>query len=238
MAGGGAVTCQFDERLRAVVLHLKALNRVESAAFRIETGTTTLQKRQWAEWFVSSKATVFLLLYNLVESTVREEMGEFYSAVQKRQCSVTELQLELLSTWVNQRYQSAAKQTATLETFRNTGLELAKAVVDGIPATFQVKNLGVGGNYDDSRIRFICREHSIVFPTPGKSVNGSALNTIKKCRNDLAHGTMTFEEVGRDYTLQQLADLKEGAEKFLRAFRTSVRHSIRYRYFQRIQFRR
>lgn len=44
---------------------------------------------------------------------------------------------------------------------------------------------------------------------------GKDLLTIKTNRNDLAHGTKSFSEIGRNYTVTELQEMKEAAFAYL-----------------------
>ena len=42
------------------------------------------------------------------------------------------------------------------------------------------------------------------------------LETVKDRRNDLAHGTLSFAECGRDYSIEDLNDIKAETVLFLK----------------------
>jgi len=42
------------------------------------------------------------------------------------------------------------------------------------------------------------------------------LDTVKKNRNELAHGTFSFKECGKNYTLEQLIEIKDHVIEYLR----------------------
>ncbi len=42
------------------------------------------------------------------------------------------------------------------------------------------------------------------------------METVKDRRNDLAHGTLSFAECGRDYTINDLEEIKNQAVTFLK----------------------
>ena len=62
----------------------------------------------------------------------------------------------------------------------------------------------------------MCSEHGIVFQPDAKSRGGIVLETVKERRNDLAHGTLSFAECGRDYSIKDLGEIKDQAVLFLR----------------------
>ena len=49
------------------------------------------------------------------------------------------------------------------------------------------------------------------------------LLVVKSNRNDLAHGIKSFEEVGRDKTIEELLKIKEEALEYLRQILENIR---------------
>ena len=47
--------------------------------------------------------------------------------------------------------------------------------------------------------------------------------TVKERRNDLAHGTLSFAECGRDYSIDQLIDIKKETVLFLKGLLTGMK---------------
>ncbi len=66
------------------------------------------------------------------------------------------------------------------------------------------------GNLDARQIRNILLKYGINY-----TAECSELQSIKNNRNKLAHGEMSFEEVGRDLTIQYIEKLKDETFKFL-----------------------
>ena len=62
----------------------------------------------------------------------------------------------------------------------------------------------------------MCNEHGIIFQTEAASRGGVVLETVKDRRNDLAHGTLSFAECGRDYSIEDLNDIKAETVLFLK----------------------
>ena len=55
----------------------------------------------------------------------------------------------------------------------------------------------------------------IVFQTDAASRGGIVLETVKDRRNDLAHGTLSFAECGRNYSIDDLGKIKDETVLFL-----------------------
>jgi hypothetical protein len=75
--------------------------------------------------------------------------------------------------------------------------------------------LPVSGNLDADEIRKVCNGHGIGFLPDSICKGGARLNDVKTKRNLLAHGTLSFSECGREYSLKDLMDIKEQTYGFL-----------------------
>ncbi|MFK5953280.1 MAG: MAE_28990/MAE_18760 family HEPN-like nuclease, partial [Desulfobacterium sp.] len=66
------------------------------------------------------------------------------------------------------------------------------------------------GNIDNDLIITTALEYGFSSRTdPNRTKHGEKLRSIKDYRNDLAHGNLTFSEVGRSYDLNQLREYKD-----------------------------
>ena len=72
------------------------------------------------------------------------------------------------------------------------------------------------GNVDAQKVREIAKEYGFSSDINHKEAKGGKdLLTIKTNRNDLAHGTKSFSEIGRNYTVTELQEMKEAAFAYL-----------------------
>jgi len=136
------------------------------------------------------KATCYLLLYNLIESTMRNAVVEIFNELKTQDVSFDacrkELKLEVLK---NFRKRSPEKILPVL-------LDFARYIVHG---TFQSSEI-FSGNLDARTIRETAERYG--FEPPVKK--SWTLRAVKDLRNDLAHGVKSFADVGRDTTISDL----------------------------------
>ena len=72
------------------------------------------------------------------------------------------------------------------------------------------------GNIDAKEIRNTARKYGFSDITNHLiTKNGEKLATTKSKRNDLAHGFISFQECGKDYTIQDIISIKEETLKYL-----------------------
>ncbi|WP_223300648.1 MAE_28990/MAE_18760 family HEPN-like nuclease [Oscillatoria nigro-viridis] len=102
-------------------------------------------------------------------------------------------------------------------------LTINQISTDIITATFEREEL-FSGNVDARLIKEIAEKYGFSYQTDfAKTKNGQNLVVIKRNRNDLAHGVKSFEEVGRDQTIDELLEIKKEVIEYLR----QILHNIK-----------
>ncbi len=152
------------------------------------------------------KATGYLLLYNLVESTMRNAIELIFDQIQTNNISFDNLKIEFKELiWKNIKKRSASKLTRNITTLSR----------DIISESFDSNDL-FSGNVDAKKIREIARIYGFSTSTNSETRDGSDLESIKEIRNNLAHGFIPFSEVGSNLTANELVRISERVIKYLR----------------------
>jgi hypothetical protein len=99
---------------------------------------------------------------------------------------------------------------------------LVKNAIDDVGARLTVEDLRFGGNLDADRIRRACLEHGVSSKTHPRAKGGEKLGLVRGRRNALAHGSLSFTECGRDYTLTQLVEIRRETVLFVRGILKNV----------------
>jgi len=159
------------------------------------------------------KANGFLLLYNLVESTLRNAIEAIFDEFRNQAISFDQLKPEI--------------KIIVIQNLKNRSLEeihlINQISTDIITTTFDRKKL-FSGNLDARLIKEIAEKYGFSYQTePTKTKNGQNLVVIKRNRNDLAHGIKSFEEVGRDKTIEELLEIKDEVIEYLRQILENIK---------------
>ena len=151
--------------------------------------------------FKTLKANLFLLLYNLVESTVKNAIEAIFDEFKSHGVSFDDCRDEVRKIVLgNLKKRNVGKILPRLSTMS----------VDVVVATF-IKDELFSGNVDGRRIREVATEYG--FLTPKKK--SDLLLTVKTHRNDLAHGNKSFADVGRDFDIVRLKEIQAEVLVFL-----------------------
>lgn len=153
------------------------------------------------------KASCFLLLYNLVESTLTQAITAIYDDFDEKNIEYLSIKETLQKRVVKNLINKPDKLDRLHDTFMSK--------VNLLVSSFDEKTL-FSGNVDAKRIREISQEYGFSSKNISKKAKGgSDLLTIKTNRNDLAHGSKSFSEIGRNYTITDLQEMKEASFAYL-----------------------
>ncbi|MEI6208123.1 MAG: MAE_28990/MAE_18760 family HEPN-like nuclease [Desulfuromonadales bacterium] len=206
----------FQERINEIegyfdfVMNIADGNTLLIKKGKDQESAYTSQKQ--ADLVRTFKATAFLLLYNLMESTVSNAVEAIFDELASFSISYDDCRREIKRVVLTNLKQHDVADILP---------ELGSFSIDVVSKTFR-KNKIFSGNVDAQKIRKVADEYGFAHP----SADGTSLVTIKSSRNDLAHGSKSFAEVGRDYTITELIGMKDKVIAYLHAMLTSVANYI------------
>ena len=206
----------FEERKREIRRYLNFVVSLDSRKTRIVRGATADLKYshiEEQELLKTLKANLFLLLYNLVESTVKNAIEAIFERLSRDRVNIDSCRSELQQVVLkNLRSHNVQKIHAELKTF----------AIDVVAKTFRKEKL-FSGNVDAREIRETAKTFG--FSNPVK--DGSELLTVKTNRNDLAHGDKTFSAVGADYDVQRLRNIAKDVFAYLLEFINNIQSYLK-----------
>lgn len=153
------------------------------------------------------KANGFILLYNLIEATVRKSLEAIFAAIYSDNLTFQKLSDNLKKLWINQKALPlrAGIDAVTFDKIRNILEDVANSIIDNQIMQMQTECIRISGNIDAQSIREIAKQFGFE-----QAKDGSVLETIKKKRNNLAHGEFTFGEIGKEVSVKDMINYKEG----------------------------
>ncbi len=164
------------------------------------------------------RASAILLLYNLMESTVTNAVEAIFDELSTQGIHFNECRAEVRRVVLTNLKQ------------HNPGDILAKLQqlsTDIIIKTFN-KDKIVSGNVDARRIKELADRYGINRP----AADGNDLLTVKTSRNDLAHGSKSFAEVGRTFTIADIIRIKDKVIAYLTAMLKNVIDYIQQQHYR------
>jgi len=157
-----------------------------------------------------------LLLYNLIEATIRESISYIHEKLEGLEISFNQLRDELRREILKR---AKSDKVGLDELCRKTALDISKQL---LAATFEKKKI-FSGNIDHQEI---CKQAKIYgFNTSSEYIKtkyGSSLETIKNKRNYLAHGNNSFSEIGSQYSIQDIENFVNEVINYLESITTHI----------------
>ncbi len=181
-----SVIIDFETRSKEVEGFFRFVLRLakKEVALQVKDDTGGCSNHEDEELLKTFKATCYLLLYNLVESTMRNAIEAIFDELKEKQASYDRCREEL--------------RREILKNFKRRDIDkllpkLFSLARDIVHETFECTET-FGGNLDARMIRSTANRFGFAAPE-GKYW---MLQTVKNARNDLAHGVKSFADVGRN----------------------------------------
>jgi hypothetical protein len=180
-------------------------------ASEIDAGTISLQYNAESSlnpilaqaWSKTVRASCFLLIYNLVESTMKNAIAAIFDDLQSHSVPFDACREGIKKVVLN-NFKALSPERALSE--------LLQIALDVVIKTFN-KDKIFSGNIDSRKISEIAATYGFATPIG----QGHHLLTIKNHRNDLAHGDKSFDEIGRDYAIGDIVNMFTHTELYLQS---------------------
>ena len=213
-----AVLVDFEQRVTEVNKYLRMLKALDRSDAVIHSQSKASYKTISVEddWRKVSKATVYLLIYNLVEAAIRSAFSELYETIANEGCSLLTVSKEIRDAWILSEHRKLTRETASPENYREAAARMVLSAIDREIVRFESSRIPVSGNLDADNIRRVCHGHGVAVRVHKAAKGGVDLKIVKDQRNALAHGNRTFSEVGRDVTVEDLVRTTRQAEIYVR----------------------
>jgi hypothetical protein len=214
------VTQDFQARVDEIQGYFEFIKSVDNEKIQLidrDLQTQSYSAVQRDNLLRTLKASAFLMLYNLMEATVKNAFEAVFDELETRRISydvcrkeIKLLILENLKFCNHQDHLRNRGVTDVLELLNNLA-------IDAVGKTFQKDDV-VSGNVDAREIKSLASSYGIDHP----AANGADLLTVKTNRNDLAHGSKTFAEIGRDFDMPRMINIKNAVIVYLSKFMANV----------------
>lgn len=199
---------EYNKRIHEVELYLDTLKLLDDGRCSIKCvdilGNETIRDID-TELSTILKANGFLLLYNLIEATIRNSIDAVLNSIHSSSISFRVLSDKLQTIWLKQ-------ETKGLNLGNNQDkiMLMIKTILDNEFLSFKRDCIDISGNIDAQKVREILKQIG------GNEISdGRELKIIKDKRNNLAHGEFTFSEIGRDVLINELVEYKNKTKDYL-----------------------
>jgi hypothetical protein len=137
--------------------------------------------------------------------------------------------------FITQKTMPFWRQFSSLEGYTSAIRTMLLELTASGTVSYELGQLAGGGNLDGAKIRQLCRRLGINYTPPKRSWAGVDLTVIRDNRNALAHGNVSFAELGQGYAVSDLKRMKMRAASFLVGLVHSSERFRRARNYRRRQ---
>lgn len=210
-----SVWTDYENRVEEINLYFEFLNNYESDS---------------DDLFKILKANGFLLIYNLIESTVRNALEEIHSSLNSDVIFYSEAIDEIKSIWIDYNFKKFKNFSA-----RSIASEINQIGLGIIDVTYsnyikKVKSGDISGNLDKRKIEDLAEKYNFRKNT---RINGTDLYKVKTNRNRLAHGEISFKDLGKSYDKNELNKTKRICELYLKEMLLKVDKYIKEKAYKK-----
>lgn len=199
----------FYERVSEIKYYLDFISEIDMKTISLVKGhEPAYTKSQTDDLLRTCKASAFLLMYNLMESTISNAIEAIFDELASKNVSFDICRLEIKRIVLNNLKNNHNNEIA---------LSINSLAIDIISKTFKKESI-FSGNVDAKIIRKVASEYGFLPP----SADGRDLLTIKSSRNDLAHGSKSFSEVGRDFSMESILEIRDKVVAYLESMLQNV----------------
>ncbi len=202
---------EFHVRVAEIKAYSDFVANIDKGETKLRTASDSgdaYSPTQQGDLLRTFKASALLMLYNLMESAVTNAVESIFDELEKEAISFDicreEIRLVVLG---NLRQHDPRKLVADLNAL----------ATDIVIKTFRKDEI-VSGNVDARRIRDVAKQYGFLEPT----CRGDRLLAVKSHRNDLAHGSKSFAEVGRLYSVSDIQEIECEVIAYLTEMLTNV----------------
>jgi hypothetical protein len=156
------------------------------------------------------KANSFLLLYNLIESSIKQSITEIYDQITSQGLKYSDMSPLIKKLWLKENHKNFKEkgESAILDIITNLD-------DDSIIIAFDSSKI-ISGNIDRVKIKSLSDKYGFSMKVHHTAGDGNKLHIVKIRRNHLAHGNMSFSECGREFTYEDLSEIKIQVVRYLR----------------------
>ncbi len=194
------VKLDFQERCDEIDLYFSFVEKVAKRGSKISflNGKSEKIERDLTK---TLKANGFIILYNLVESSITKAIEEIYIRMKSEKVTYDDIKEGIKRDLILH-----LKNRNNPDTFVSSVNVIAEDIIE---QCFSSETL-FSGNIDARKVRKTSEKYGFSSRTDNRKTRGGReLKTVKDQRNDLAHGVFSFQEVGKNYTEKDLLKIKK-----------------------------
>ena len=210
---------EFNRRVAEIQKYFELVDKIEGLG-ALSTKSIIFPS---GEYIVDSdlqkilKSHCYLLLYNLVESSIRNGITAIHDVIVIEQLTYKDLSPKIKRLWLlNDLSKSFRDSYIKKDTVADNLEELIKSVLDDKMVSLDPSNIPISGNLDAKTIKELIDIYGFFgnLGVASKEID-NILDFVVKIRCDLAHGNVSFCDASSQIIWSKLVDDKDKLVKYL-----------------------
>lgn len=214
---------EFEERQEEIDCYYKFLRQVTSQAYSLKNTRSNKDICLDSRIQKILKANTFLLLYNLVESTVKNSIQFICQEIVKENIQYNNIVEGLQKQWVKVHTRQRLQSPNDEKLRDGVKFIIDKTLNEFIQFEGDYK-IKYRDNIDTDVMLAIARDFGFKLNFAKSLKGGYRIGEIKDKRNSLAHGNITFSNCGQNLSMEDLTKYKNDTygvlKKFLKVVKT------------------
>ncbi|ELM6721227.1 hypothetical protein Q2X03_004027 [Salmonella enterica] len=220
----------FQERMQDIDEYFSfiqlLINKKPSLVYKENTSDAPIQQPIDIDMTHILKANAFIILYNLIEATISNAIEDIHNVLMSNESLCADTVNENLTRVAFHSLQSPNGKIDFSQ--GNIAKVIFKEWLNAHKKLIQSnKNPLFSGNVDARKIREVAEKYGFSADTDSEITrNGCNLLPIKKARNDLAHGSESFRNKGRDTSIDTLTEMKDEVFHYLNCILENIQNYL------------
>lgn len=195
---------------------LSEFDRMEKNVELASNFKTLFPKLKYSDMVNVLKSNFFLMLYNLIEYTISSLINRVFFEIEDCKLSYIDVNEAIRKSWAYAKFKIIKYDNhVNFNTIIKKNEEIIKFILDKQVISLDSKSVLPGGNLDGTAICDTFCRIGVSIDTNNEFYRPDILQSIKRTRNNLAHGENSFGEALRDKTINDLQKEKEIIFAFL-----------------------
>lgn len=150
------------------------------------------------------KSNFSLMLYNIIEYTVKSLLDTIYDEIKQNELSYTDVNHSIKKVWRKIILKSVNDPNSSFNTFVKKNDQIIDHILEKNTLELNSRESLPAGNLDGETIRDAFKDHGIKINNNSIFYRPDIFKNIKDKRNNLAHGTVSFIDALKDYTISDI----------------------------------
>ena len=209
---------EYNDRVEEVKLYFEFVSKIDKIETFKKEEIDLIEEKHIVTRDLQKilRSNCFILLYNLIESTIRNGINEIFDEIHDNNLNIEDISDKIKDIWLTKKSNDLLSINS-LKNFKKSIQLLIDGITNGIDIEFNSEHMRISGNMDYRSIRELSNKygfHGRISNTDKEKLGGITVE-VKNKRNYLAHGNQSFKKASELTTINDLNNYKDEIFIFL-----------------------